>query len=181
MSSTVAINQTDPRYWRFALALCLDRLQAGQEILVPFGIGEISESRSIELMTTGFQQSADVHFALVAIRNVLRILEDRVAKTNDERLKAALGEFRAAFPDAWDLRDILEHLLDYEAGEGNLQKAGRMPADEHLPNLIYRSNTDACGEIVLLFNHEKRNIEIKAAALKAIDITGDLEAVERGE
>jgi hypothetical protein len=180
MSSTVAINQTDPRYWRFALALCLDRLQAGQEILVPFDIGEINESRSIELMATGFQQAADVHFALVAIRNVLRILEDRVAKTHDERLKTALGEFRSASPDAWDLRDILEHLLDYEAGEGNLQKAGRMPADEHLPNLIYRS-TDASGEIVLLFNHEKRNIEIKAAALKAIEIAGELEAVERGE
>jgi hypothetical protein len=54
-----------------------------------------------------------------------------------------------------------------------------MPVDEHLPNLVYRSSTDASAEIVLLFNHEKRNIEIKAAVTKAIEIAGELEAVER--
>ena len=136
--------------------------------MVPFEIVPTDESRAAQLKIIGFQQASDVHFSLVAMRNILRLLEDRAKKTGDGRLERAQQEFRAAFPDAWDLRDILEHLLDYEARKGKLQNRGEMPVDEHLPNLIYRSTTDASAEIVLLFNHESRNIEIKAAAMKVI-------------
>jgi hypothetical protein len=186
MSFTVATSQTSPQYWSFALALCLDRLREGQEALLPFDIENFDRSRAAELKANGFRQAADVHFTLVAIRNVLRILENRLTNVDDARLKKAEQEFRSAFPDAWNLRDILEHLLDYEAGQGTLQKNGEMPADEHLPNLIYRSKTDASAEIVLLFNvllfnHEKRNIEIKAAAMKALEIAQLMEMIAQGK
>jgi hypothetical protein len=121
----------------------------------------------------GVQQAIDVQSVLRCIRNILRILESRnkAGEGNTQLLKAE-ADFKEAFPEAWNLRDILEHLPEYVAGKGNLQKNKEMPTDSNVPNLAYSSVTDALSEITLLFNFERQKLEVKAAARKAIEIAG---------
>ena len=65
-------------------------------------------------------------------------LELRISLT---RLEDGQRALQAVQPEPnWDLRDILEHLPDYVAGEGRLQKAGAMPADSSVPNYLPRKN-----------------------------------------
>lgn len=102
-------------------------------------------------------------------------MEDQLKATDNKRLKRLEADFRNSFPDAWNLRDILEHLLDYEAGEGKLQKAGAMTPEEGNPSLAYESLSDPEGEILLVVGLDSRYIRIKAAVGKAFEIARELQ------
>jgi hypothetical protein len=115
------------------------------------------------------------------MRNVLRVLEDRVAATGDRRLQRAETEFGTAHPDVWHLRDALEHLLDYEAGKGWLQQRGEISEDESQPWLHYESATDRDAEVTLHFASSGRSCRIKAAARTGIEIADLLVAIEHEE
>jgi hypothetical protein len=175
------VNHTSARFWRDALLLCLSRIEEGQRALVPFDPENFDLRRAVILAGASSQQAADVHFALVAIRNTLRVMEDTLESSVDVRLGKLEAEFRESFPDAWNLRDILEHLLDYKAGEGKLQRRGEMPSEESQPNLIYGSIKDPSAEVVLMFNLDTRNIRVKEALRKALEIAERLSELERGE
>jgi hypothetical protein len=177
-SFTIGVRQTSAKYWRDVLQLCLVRIEAGQRQLVPFDPEHRDINKALLMAAVSSQQAADVHFALVAIRNILRLMEEKLSTCADSRLLELEAEFRQSFPDAWDLRDILEHLLDYEGGEGKLQRRGTMPKNESMPNLIYGSTTDPEAEVVLLFNFKARNIRVKEALGKAIEIADCLSALE---
>lgn len=127
------------------------------------------------------QQSADCHFILIAVRNVLRVLEDRTAATDDPRLLRAESDFRAAHPDVWHLRDVLEHLLDYQAGRGRLQRRGEISEGESQPWLHYESATDPDSEVTLHFASSGRCCKIKAASRAGIEIADLLVAIEHAE
>lgn len=177
-SFTIGVRQTSAKYWRDVLGLCLGRIEAGQRQLVPFDLEDRDIPKVLQIAAVSSQQAADVHFALVAIRNTLRLMEEKLSADADPLLTEMETQFRQQFPDAWDLRDILEHLLDYEGGKGRLQRRGEMPEDENMPNLIYGSTTDPEAEVVLLFNFEARNIRVKEALKKAIEIADRLSALE---
>jgi hypothetical protein len=180
-SFTIAIRQTSARYWQDTLRLCLHRVEEGQKMLVPFDIEERDLQTVVHRAAASSSHAADVHFSLVAIRNTLRLMEDKLKVFPDAPLQALAEEFRTSFPDAWDLRDILEHLLDYEEGKGKLQRRGEMPIGESIPNLVYKSDRNPAAEVVLLFNAETRNIRVKEALRKAMEIAGRLSELERGE
>ena len=187
-SFTIGMSLHSPAICALELRISLSRLEDGQRALqavqpepdeysAPSGIDRSKVEAGYLL---GVQQAVDIHSILRGIRNVLRLLEDRVADDGDDRLPRVEAEFRRSFPAAWDLRDILEHLPDYVAGEGRLQKTGAMPADSNVPNLVYSSVKDPSSEITLLFNFDKQKVEIKAAARKAIEIADLLTESERG-
>ena len=177
-SFTVGISLHSPQICALELRISLARLEDGQRALQavqpepedytsPAGPDRSKVEAGYVLSV---QQAVDVHAVLRGIRNVLRILEAQSPGSKDARLCRAEAEFRDSFPAAWDLRDILEHLPDYVAGEGKLQRKGVMPTDSNVPNLAYSSVKDPASEITLLFNFERQKIEVKAAARKAIQI-----------
>lgn len=186
-SFTLGLSLHTPQICGLELRISLARLEAGQRELqaVQLEPHEYASSAGPDRSKVeagyflGIQQAVDIHSVLRGIRNVLRILEGRTGTAGHDRLLRAEAEFRNSFPAAWDLRDILEHLPDYVAGEGKLQKAGAMPMDSNVPNLVYSSVKDPSSEITLLFNFDKQKIEIKAAARKAIEIAGLLAESER--
>jgi hypothetical protein len=88
--------------------------------------------------SAGFRQEVDVRFLVVALRWLREACRLAAAVTGDRRLEVALGEFDAAFAygddagaenAAKDMRDIGEHLADYIAGRGRLQRSDRRPGD----------------------------------------------------
>jgi hypothetical protein len=186
-SFTLGLSLHTPQICGLELRISLARLEAGQRELqaVQLEPHEYTSSSSPDRSKVeagyllGVQQAVDIHSVLRGIRNVLRILEGRTGADGHDRLLQAEAEFRNSFPAAWDLRDILEHLPDYVAGEGKLQKAGAMSTDSNVPNLVYSSVKDPSSEITLLFNFDKQKIEIKAAARKAIEIADLLTENER--
>lgn len=177
-SFTVAISLRDPQICGVELQISLARLEGGQRALQAaqpsqheFASQTLGISKAETSYRLGIQQAMDVQAILRGIRNVLLILESRTKNgEGNYRLRRAEAEFRESFQEAGNLRDILEHLPDYVAGTGNLQKRGEMPTDSNMPNLVYSSVKDASSEIKLLFNFEKQKIEVKAAARKAIEI-----------
>jgi len=169
------VNQTSPEHWAIVLGLCWSRLQEGQRALMPLNVPASTPDAEGDRAMHWSRQAADVHFTLIAIRNVLRIMEDRLKATDNRRLKRLAADFRNSFPDAWNLRDILEHLLDYEAGQGKLQRAEQMPLEEGSPSLAYESLSDPEGEILLVVGFDKRYIRIKAAMGKAFEIAQELQ------
>jgi hypothetical protein len=186
-SFTLSISLHTPQICGLELRISLARLEAGQRELqaVQPELHEYESSSGPDRSKIeagyllGVQQAVDIHSVLRGIRNVLRILENRPEADGHDRLLRAEAEFRNSFPAAWDLRDILEHLPEYVAGKGKLQKAGAMPTDSNVPNLVYSSAKDPSSEITLLFNFDKQKIEIKAAARKAIEIADLLTERER--
>jgi len=186
-SFTIGMSLHSPDICALELRISLARLEDGQRALqavqpepdeytTPSGIDRSKVKISYLLSV---QQAVDIHSILRGIRNVLRLLECRNTDDGDDCLRRAEAEFRGSFPAAWDLRNILEHLPDYVAGKGKLQKAGAMPVDSNVPNLVYSSVKDPSSEITLLFNFNKQKVEIKAAARKAIEIADLLTESER--
>jgi hypothetical protein len=62
------------------------------------------------------------YFFLAAVRQLLRVSEAYLARTKDQRLTDALDAFCKAVPDAVNFRDWAEHLDEYFAGVGWMQK-----------------------------------------------------------
>jgi hypothetical protein len=120
-------------------------------------------------------QSADAHFLLIAMRNVLRLAE-RAAKDSPE-IAAALSGFNEDFADVPDLRDMLEHLDEYALGERLLQRRGQIGADNREPHLLYHSTTDQAAEIEIRFGAERR-VPLKAAAAGIAALADQLDAEE---
>jgi hypothetical protein len=119
----------------------------------------------------GTEQAIDAQAVLRGIRNVLRLLEKRIeGGEGGPQLRKAEAEFRESFPSAWNLRDILEHLPEYAAGEGRLQEQGEVQSQGVVPNLVYQSVQDPLSEVLLVIDLQKQKITLKAAARKAIEI-----------
>lgn len=170
------------------LKISLARLEAGQrdllvnrpDLQILNGASGAPELAKVEqLLYLGVRQAIDVQAVVRGIRNVLHLVERQPRTKGPSPLGDAEAEFRSSFPAAWDLRDILEHLPDYVVGKGNLQKTGAMPADGATPNLVFTSAKNPDAEILLVFNFEQHQIEVKAAARKAIEIAELLRKVER--
>ncbi|HET7120137.1 MAG TPA: hypothetical protein VFI17_02660 [Solirubrobacterales bacterium] len=119
------------------------------------------------------QQEADCHFLLVAIRNLLRVSE---RLRDDQRVAQADRAFQAAFPHAEKLRNILEHLHDYEEGKGKLQVSGGElePSDRGI--FIRFDADDSDAEIYYHFGIGV-DVPLKAAAEAAVELAGLLEEV----
>ena len=176
---TTTIRHASPGFWGTALRLSLQRFEEGQQELLrqrraPF---KDAPERGIAV---AHQESADCHFILIAMRNVLRVMEDRMDASADPRLRRLEEEFRNDHPDAWHLRDVLEHLLDYEAGNGRLQRHGEVSKEESQPLLRYES-ADPSAEVTLYFAGSGRRCHLKAAAAKAIEIADLLVEIEHAE
>lgn len=177
---TTTIRHASPGFWGAALRISLQRFEDGQQELLRQR--KTSFRRAPDRgVAVAHRESADCHFILIAMRNVLRVLEDRVAATDDPRLLRAESDFRAAHPDVWHLRDVLEHLLDYEAGKGRLQQRGEISKDESQPWLHYESATDPDAEVTLHFASSGRSCQIKAAARTGIEIADLLVTIEHSE
>jgi len=107
-----------PHIWGAAVEAQIGRLRAARDDLISYRytrphVGPIEPSARLEY---------EAHFLLVAIRNVVRIAE-AIAKLHDsEELAWAIGDFRANFPHAANLRDYAEHFDAYQLGEGKHQK-----------------------------------------------------------
>jgi hypothetical protein len=176
---TTTIRHTSPAFWSTALRLSLQRFTDGQ--------AELLRQRRAPLkyapdrgIAVAYQESADCHFILIAMRNVLRVMEDRMDASTDSRLRRLEEEFRKEHPDAWHLRDVLEHLLDYEAGNGRLQRQGEVPKEESQPWLHYEA-ADPSAEVTLYFAGSGRRCCLEAAAKKAMEIADLLTEIEHDE
>jgi hypothetical protein len=176
---TTTIRHTSPGFWSTALRLSLHRFADGQEELLRQRRAPLkyAPDRGIAV---AYQESADCHFILIAMRNVLRVMEDRMDASADPRLRRLEEEFRKDHPDAWHLRDVLEHLLDYEAGHGRLQRRGEVPREESQPWLHYES-ADPSAEVTLYLAGSGRRCRLKAAATKAVEIADLLVEIEHAE
>lgn len=173
------IRHSSPGFWSTALRLSLQRFEDGQKELLRQRRAPVkyAPDRGIAV---AYQESADCHFILIAMRNVLRVMEDRIDARTDPRLHRLEKAFRKEHPDAWHLRDVLEHLLDYEAGNGRLQRQGDLPKEESQPWLHYES-ADPSAEVTLHFAGSGRRCRLKAAAAMAIEIADLLTEIEHDE
>jgi len=173
---TTTIRHASPGFWGTALRLSLQRFEDGQRELLRQRRAPLkyAPDRGIAV---AYQESADCHFILIAMRNVLRVMEDRVDASADPRLRRLEAEFRNDHSDAWHLRDVLEHLLDYEAGNGKLQRQGEVPKEDKQPWLRYES-ADPSAEVTLHFAGSGRRCRLRAAAAKAIEIADLLVEIE---
>jgi hypothetical protein len=177
---TSTIRHHSPGFWGAAVRLQLARVEEAQAVV-------LAEKRAAEEGDTPRQawlregvaffhtQNADAHFLLVAMRNVLRSA-DRAAQ-DDHDIAAATSAFYREFPDVHDLRDMLEHLDEYAIGQGKLQRAGRVSADNRGPHLLYHSDSDHAAEIEIRFGAERR-VPLKAAALSIARLADRLDALE---
>src|SRR3954447_26266067 len=111
--------------WREALALQAERLR--------------------DAMPDGRTLDADAHFALVAIRQGLRLVEVVQSYVDDEALGRALDEHDEEFADARNLRDVATHLDEYIFDLGRLQKRGAV--DPGVPS--WRHVVD--GDLVIVY------------------------------
>jgi hypothetical protein len=70
-------------------------------------------------------KQGDAYLFAIALRDVLRAAEfvKRCAdKADRPAIRAAIASFKKRLPHATDLRDILEHLDEYSAGNGKLRR-----------------------------------------------------------
>jgi hypothetical protein len=120
----------------------------------------------------------DVHFLLVAIRNVLWLLkqhEDQLGQ--DDRLRAAGTAFEAKFEHARWLRNVLEHFDEYAVGIGEHQGEVAPDARSALPYFVQASND---GNVASLeFRLGKLSVPVKEVADEAIRLADVIEEVRR--
>ena len=156
--------QASPGFWRQAIARQSERIEVGQQlVLEAFNDGRpvaIEEHQRV---------MADVHFLLIAVRQILRYLDRLRDLTGDPQLVDADSEVRAAMPHVKDARDILEHLDEYAIGLGRLQLSGQVDVKDPLPKLSYRSSTDSKGELDLRL--AERIIPLKATTRATINLS----------
>jgi hypothetical protein len=120
------------------------------------------------------QQEADCHFLLISIRHILRLARGH---REDPRVAQAHDTFLKTFPQSENLRNILEHLDEYERGEGKLQRLGG-GVDQDDRSVFIRSDADDPeGEIYYHFGFGI-DVPLKAAAKAAVELAGLLEKVE---
>jgi hypothetical protein len=73
-------------------------------------------------------RQAECRVLAVAVRDSLRVskaIGDQLTGEPMRAARAAMSEFERRIPDLRDLRDILEHVDDYEKGKGGLQVAAK--------------------------------------------------------
>lgn len=193
-SATSTGNHTGSEFWKEAVVLQINRVVEAQHVIHrEYGaIIEELEAASGKGEFTGTprpapagmfrsdgvafynQQEADCHFLLIAIRNVLRV---SAKLRGDQRVAQADQAFQAAFPHAKKLRDILEHLHDYEEGKGTLQTSGREMESDDRGIFIRFDADDPDGEIYYHFGIGI-DVPLKAAAVAAVELADLLGAVE---
>lgn len=167
-------------FWGAAVRLQLSRVEEMQAVVLEnmkaVDIGEVPR-RTWLLDGVAFfhAQSADIHFLLISMRNVLR-LAVRVGVHSPE-IAAALSAFNEDFADVPDLRDMLEHLGEYALGEGLLQRRGQIDTNNRGPHVLYHSTTDPTAEIEIRFGAERR-VPLKAAAARVAALADRLDADE---
>jgi len=74
------------------------------------------------------KRQADCRVLAVAVGDSLRVskaIGDRLTGEPMRAARAAMSEFERRIPDLRDLRDILEHVDDYEKSKGDLQVAAK--------------------------------------------------------
>jgi len=128
-----------------------------------------------------FQEEADLHFLLVALRNFVQAvrLVNRLAQPEQSALiQQGLTDFLQAVPNALNLRDVLEHFDVYLFGEGNLQaprgpkKRGATPANP-LPTLWVSRTAESTSISVAVPSFETITIvmeEADAAAQRLVSV-----------
>lgn len=192
-SATSTGNHTGPEFWKEAVVLQINRVVEAhhvmyrehravlEELEATSGNGEFTGTprpapagmyRSDGVAVYN-QQEADCHFLFIAIRNLLRV---SAKLSGDHRVARADRAFQTAFPHAEKLRNILEHLHDYEEGRGRLQTSGGGLEPDDRGIFIRFDADDPDAEI---FYHFGIGIDVplKAAAEAAVELAGLLEAV----
>lgn len=119
--------------WREAVVLQVERLRSA--------LTEDQDNHRLDI---------EAHFALVAIRNGLRLVDELQRTVADASLAAAGAKYAATFPDMKDLRDVLTHLDEYVADSGSLQQnTRRRAATVEYGTTSWRAQT--ADDVVLVF------------------------------
>jgi hypothetical protein len=147
--------------WRLAVERQMRRLEEARDRQRPMLAGS---GTFPEVLAAQHQFIYDAHFLLVAIRNVLGNGELLRKLTGDGRVDQALKPFDERFPDARNLRDVLEHFDAYLLDRGNLQEDGKVSPGASL--------TLAWGEPhgLMLAYYDSFEIVLQHAATAAIDL-----------
>jgi hypothetical protein len=122
------------------------------------------------------QLRPDSYLFAVAMAQVVKAAEITDDALGTMPTRGALEGFRAAFPEATHVRNILEHWEDYAEGKGHLQKGGAFGAVD----LLNVTESDR-GELVLEVGPMKLNIWQAAWAARRLyeKIALELEANSR--
>jgi hypothetical protein len=118
----------------------------------------------------------DAYLFAVALAQVVKAAEITDGALGSVETRAALKSFRAAFPHATDVRNVVEHWEAYAEGKGRLQKRGGFgPVD--LLNVTENKRR----ELVLEVGPLKLNIRQAAWAARRLyeKIARELEASSR--
>jgi hypothetical protein len=183
---TLSQDNSSPAFQRDAIRAQLERLREHRLDEIAFS-AEAAGSTYGEVIGTGApdmhrMQGVDAHFLLVAIGAVLRTSAKLLSRTGDPRLAEARTKFDAAYPHAADLRDIHEHLEDYAAGDGWLQRddvpeSVRVRSDGSAFWIKFEDRSDPDCAIWINFS-DSRRVELRAAAAKAVEMAELMEQVE---
>jgi hypothetical protein len=120
----------------------------------------------------------DVHFLLVAVRNVLWLLkrhEDQLGQ--NDRLHAAGAAFEAKFEHARWLRDVLEHFDEYAVGIGRYQDEVAPDARTALPYFVQADNDGNVASLELKLG--SLSAPVKGVADEAIRLVDVIEESRR--
>ncbi|HEY5054310.1 MAG TPA: hypothetical protein VII45_12975 [Solirubrobacterales bacterium] len=170
------------RFWAAAVSCQLERIESHLRCLhetearsgVP-SVPVYDVSRPIHAYDA---LEIDVHFLLVAVRNVLWLLkrhEDQLGK--DDRLRAAGAVFEAKFEHVRKLRNVLEHFDGYAVGRGDFQDEVEPDARRALPYFVQASND---GNVASLeFRLGKLSVPVKEVADDAIRLADVIEEVRQ--
>ena len=160
--------------WRVVVELQLGKLESTQKDYVAalqrWQSGDPHAFADVQGCTN--TMSIDAHFLMVAIRHILRCQEHLCSRTGSDQVLRARRAFDQRVPHAKDLRDFLEHGIEYGLGLGRQQRTGRIGDDAH-PLLEMGDTLD--DEIVLWF--DELSVPLKAAAREAISLAEVLTVV----
>lgn len=121
-----------PRYWAAAIELQRERLEADQRAIAHSAPGTAPRREAIRCL------QIDAHFGLVAIRNLLRMVDQYTRVLKDAALSADRAAFTLAAGESKHFRDVLEHLDDYALGTGRLHERGELDPTAGLPTLSFQ-------------------------------------------
>jgi hypothetical protein len=156
--------------WRLAVERQMRRVEEARDGQRPMLEGSGSFP---DVLAAQHQFIYDAHFLLVAIRNVLRNAELLRKLTGDGRVDRALRQFDRRFPDARNLRDVLEHFDAYLLDEGRLQGDGKVGAGASL-TLAW-----AGPHGLVLAYYDRFEVALQDAGTAAIDLAIACDEVRR--
>lgn len=170
------------RFWAAAVSCQLERIESHLRCLheteARSGLPSVPVYDVVRPIHAYDGLEIDVHFLIVAVRNILWLLKRHEKELgNDDRLRATGKAFEAKFEHARRLRNVLEHFDGYAVGSGEYQDEVAPDARRALPYFVQASND---GNIASLeFRLGKPSVPVKEVADEAIRLADVLEEVRQ--